>query len=74
MANYETAFYDARMSDSESVEQWEDAGAKDTARRAYECWNAMLAEYEAPVIDPGIDEALKEFVARRKASMEDAWY
>ena len=74
MANYETAFYDATMSDSESCEQWEDNGAKDTQRRAYERWNAMLAEYEAPEIDPAIDEALRDFVARRKESMADAWY
>ncbi|MDH3667096.1 MAG: trimethylamine methyltransferase family protein [Paracoccaceae bacterium] len=74
MANYETAFYDATMSNSDSVEQWEDAGAKDTARRAYDRWNAMLAEYEVPEIDSGVDEALKDFVARKKSEMEDAWY
>ncbi|HSF96912.1 MAG TPA: trimethylamine methyltransferase family protein [Thermohalobaculum sp.] len=73
-ANYETAFYDATMSDSESCEQWEEKGSKDTERRAYERWNEMLASYEAPAIDPGIDEALQDFVARRKAGMEDAWY
>ena len=32
----------------------------------------MLAEYEAPPIDPGIDEALLEFIVRRKASMPDS--
>ena len=74
MANYETAFYDATMSDSESCEQWEGDGAKDTLRRACERWNVMLAEYEAPAIDPGIDEALRDFVARKKAGMADAWY
>jgi trimethylamine--corrinoid protein Co-methyltransferase len=74
MANYETAFYDAVMSDSESCEQWEERGSKDTARRAYERWNALLAEYEAPEIDPGVDEELKDFVTRRKAGTADAWY
>jgi trimethylamine--corrinoid protein Co-methyltransferase len=74
MANYETAFYDATMSDSESCEQWEEKGVKDTARRAYERWNRMLAEYEAPPIDPAIDEALRDYVARGKAGMDDAWY
>ena len=33
----------------------------------------MLAEYEAPPIDPGVDEALLDFIARRKASMPDAF-
>ena len=32
----------------------------------------MLAEYEAPPIDPGVDEALQDFIARRKASMPDS--
>ena len=74
LANYETAFYDAVMSDSESCEQWEERGSKDTERRAYERWNALLTEYEAPEIDPGIDEELRDFVARKKAGMKDAWY
>ena len=33
----------------------------------------MLASYEAPPIDPGVDEALKEFIAKKKASMSDAF-
>ena len=32
----------------------------------------MLAEYEAPAIDPGIDEALRDYIERKKASMPDA--
>ena len=74
MANYETAFYEAAMSDSDSCEQWEEKGGKDANRRAYERWNQLLAEYEAPAIDPGVDEALRGFVARRKAGVADAWY
>ncbi|HHK0493857.1 TPA: trimethylamine methyltransferase family protein [Pseudomonas aeruginosa] len=34
----------------------------------------MLAEYEAPPIDPGTDEALRDFIDRRKASVQDMWY
>ena len=74
MANYETAYYDAVMSNSDSFEQWEDDGAKDTERRAYERWNKMLSEYEAPTLDVDKDEALKEYVAKKKESMPDAWY
>jgi len=43
-------------------------------QRAFERWRQMLAEYEAPPLDPEIDEALLEFIARRKASSDDAWY
>jgi len=74
MANYETAFYEAKMSDSESFEQWESLGAKDSARRAYERWNRILEEFEVPPIDPAMDEALCEHIARRKRELPDAWY
>jgi trimethylamine--corrinoid protein Co-methyltransferase len=74
LANYETAYYDAEMSDNESCEKWEDEGSRDTARRAFERWNAMLEEYAPPPMDEAKDEELRAFVAKRKASMEDAWY
>jgi trimethylamine--corrinoid protein Co-methyltransferase len=74
MANYETAFYDAVMSNSESFEQWKDDGEKDAMVRAHERWTGLLARYEAPPIDAAIDEALKDYVARRKRDMADAWY
>ena len=32
----------------------------------------MLADYQAPPLDAGVDEALREFVARRKASFPDS--
>ena len=48
MRNYETAYYEAVLSDSNNVEQWEEDGSKDTARRAYERWNQLLKDYEAP--------------------------
>ena len=33
----------------------------------------MLAEYQAPALDPAVDEALGEFIAKKKASMPDAF-
>ena len=74
MANYETAYYDATLSDSESVERWEELGAKDSFRRAHDRWRQMLAEYQTPAIDEATDEALRDFVARRKRALPDAWY
>ncbi len=74
MANYQTAYYDAQLSDSESVEQWEERGAKDSARRAFERWNALLADYQPPPLDPDRREELEAFVARRKEELPDAWY
>lgn len=71
-AHYKTAFYDAFTADNNSFEQWSDAGAKDTARRANDIWRKQLEEYQAPDLDPGIDEALQAFIRQRKDSMPDA--
>ncbi len=74
MANYETAYYDATMSDSECFERWEELGSKDTAERAYDRWNQMLNEYEAPPLDQAKDDELLAYIAKKKESMADAWY
>ncbi|MEO1190595.1 MAG: trimethylamine methyltransferase family protein [Pseudomonadota bacterium] len=74
MANYETAYYDAQLSDSESCEAWEERGSKDSQRRAFERWNALLADYEAPPLDPAKREELEAFVAKRKEALPEAWY
>ena len=34
----------------------------------------MLADYEAPPIDDRVDEALREYVDRKKAAVPDEWY
>ena len=72
-ANFETAFYRSTVADNNSFEQWQAEGALDTASRANTIWKKMLADYEAPPLDPAIDEALTEFVAKKKASMPDAF-
>ena len=74
MANYQTAFWDSDLADNEPFEKWEAAGSSDAATRANRAWKKKLAEFEPPPLDAGIDEALRDFVARRKASAEDAWY
>ena len=74
MRHYQTAFYDAELSDSENVESWEEKGSPDMRERAYVKWNKMLQHYEEPPIDPGTKEALDEYVAKRKRELPDAWY
>ena len=73
-ANFETAFYRSNIADNNSFEQWEADGAQDAAQRANAIWKRMLAGYEAPGIDPGVDEALLDYIARRKAERPDADY
>jgi len=63
---YRDAFYAPLMSDWRNYEAWEETGAVWTHDRANAAWKQILAEYQAPPIDPAIDEALGAFVARRK--------
>ena len=72
-ANFETAFYRSNISDNNSFEQWEAEGGLDAFQRASGLCKKMLDDYEAPELDPGIDEALRSFIARRKESMPDAF-
>jgi len=73
-ANFERAFYRSQLADNNRFEQWELEGSLDAAARANSVWKSMLAEYEAPPLDPAIDEALCDYVARRKAEFPDQDY
>ena len=52
--------------DNNAVEQWQAEGTVEIAERAPRYAKAMLADYEQPALDPGIDEAPREFIARRE--------
>jgi len=71
-ANFETAFYRSPLADNNSYEQWEAEGSNDMARRANALWKKQLAEYEAPPLDPATDEALLDYMNRRKAEFPDS--
>jgi trimethylamine--corrinoid protein Co-methyltransferase len=72
--NFKTAFYRSPISDNNSYEQWQSEGSKDHTQRANAQWKKVLAEYEAPPLDPAIDEALLAYIQQRKDSMPDAAY
>ena len=72
-ANFQTAFYRSSIADNNSVEQWEADGSLDAVQRANALWKQMLADYQAPDLDAGIDEALQSFIAEKKAGMPDAF-
>lgn len=74
MRNYQTAFYEPKLSDSENVESWEEGGSKDMRQRAFGRWQTMLADYQPPKMDEATREKLEAFVARRKEELPDAWY
>jgi len=74
LQNYETAYYEATMSDSESFEAWQEAGSRDSQQRANERFKKLLNDYESPAIDESRLEQLRDYVARRKSELPDAWY
>ena len=74
MKNYETAFHEQELADTDSYENWSDNGQLDSIQRANRHWKQMLANYEAPYLDPSIDEELQNFIKKKKASMPDIWH
>lgn len=68
--HYETAFYAPILSDWRNFEAWKAAGAPDALQRASTICKDLLANYQPPPIDPAVDEALKDFVARRKCELD----
>jgi len=74
LRHYETAYWDSALDDNQPWETWDEQGGIDYAQRANARWKKLLAEYTPPPLDEGIDEALRDFMARRKADMPDMWY
>lgn len=74
LANFEAACPSSRLADDQSYEAWLEQGGKTQEERAHCLWQRQLAAYEPPAIDPAVDEALKDFMARKKRAVEDAWY
>ena len=64
--NFKTAFWQSDVADSNTFEQWSAEGQLDAAQRANKIWKTMLADYEAPAMDPGIKEALEAYRDRRQ--------
>ena len=74
LRHYKTAYWDSALDDNRPWETWDEEGAFDSATRANARWKQLLDRYEAPYLDPALDESLKDFILRKKASMPDAWY
>ncbi|MEM7070422.1 MAG: trimethylamine methyltransferase family protein [Pseudomonadota bacterium] len=70
--NFKTAFYRSTIADNNSFEQWQSEGSLTLEQRANTRFKKMLQEYEMPLLDQAIDESLKAFIAKRKASEPDS--
>ena len=67
--HFRDAFYRAEMFDYNAFEQWELNGAEDTYTRAHHKWQALLAAYQEPGLDPHIDGELQAFMQERKRAL-----
>jgi trimethylamine--corrinoid protein Co-methyltransferase len=72
-ANFESAFFRSSVADNNSFEQWQSEGSPDAAQRANVLYKKSLDQYEAPALDPAVDEALQAFMEDKKTSMPDAF-
>lgn len=70
MQRFRTAFFRSEIFDYNSAEKWAEEGSKSAYERANEKVKAQLDSYEAPPLDPAVEEELEEFVARRKAEIQ----
>lgn len=66
LERYSTAFYQPMLSNWQNYEAWQEAGSLDATARATKVWKKALAEYEEPVLDPALREALDAYVERRR--------
>ena len=72
-ANFKSAFWRSDLFDYKPFETWSEEGARDTQALATQRVRHLLATYEQPALDPAIAEALDDYIARKKASMQDAF-
>ncbi|MBV0912245.1 trimethylamine methyltransferase family protein [Anianabacter salinae] len=72
-ANFKSAFWRSELFDYKPFETWDEDGARDTQMLAGERVRKLLGDYEAPALDPAINEALADYIARRKGETPDAF-
>lgn len=74
LRNFASANFEPSVPEPGPYETWVENGSLTAAERANGQWKALLATYQAPPMDESIDDALKDFMARRKTDMPDEWY
>jgi trimethylamine--corrinoid protein Co-methyltransferase len=72
LARYQSAFYRPLLSDWSSFESWTEAGSRNATERATGIWKKLLADYVPPALDPGVREAIADYVTRRARELDPA--
>ena len=70
--NFQSAFFMPDLFDNNSIEQWQAEGAKEITERALDHARHLLATYEEPMLDPSVNEALLDYIARREREIPAA--
>ncbi|MGB0438802.1 MAG: trimethylamine methyltransferase family protein [Paracoccaceae bacterium] len=71
--NFKSAFWRSEVFDNKPFETWSEEGARDTQALGAARVEKQLGDYQAPALDPAINEALNAYVAQKKAAVPDAF-
>lgn len=74
MRHFANCNFQPDIPDAGAYEMWVEAGRLSLEQRANRRWKDMLNSYEMPEMDDAIDEALCDFIARKKQAVPDEWY
>ncbi len=72
LENFQRAFFMPELFDNNSIEQWQAEGSVEITERALRHVRYLLKEYEEPKLDPGVDESLRDYIARREREIPAA--
>ena len=72
LENFQRAFFMPEMFDNNSIEQWQAEGGVEINERALQRARDLLGEYEEPKLDPAVNEALLDYIARREREIPAA--
>ncbi|MEM6275575.1 MAG: trimethylamine methyltransferase family protein [Pseudomonadota bacterium] len=72
LENFQRAFFMPELFDNNSIEQWQAEGSVEVNERALAYTRQLLGEYQEPRLDAGVDEALRDYIARREREIPAA--
>ena len=70
--NFQEAFFMPELFDNNSIGQWLAEGSVETPERAVQKARKLLSEYQEPVLESAVDEALQEFIGKREREIPSA--
>ena len=71
LERFRECFYRPLLSSTENFERWTRNGAPDTAARAEQIWRSTIETFQAPPLDPELEDRLSFFVQRRRQELGD---